>query len=98
MNKGKMCAIGYGMGVLASYCNYSHSDGKKALAEYRTGMEQSIKHGLSTYHVSGFKNENQAVDHAIMNNSGKNMIASILFPIRGLSYLQRQIVKKTNEL
>jgi len=98
MNKGKMCAIGYGTGVLASYFNYSHSDGKKALDDYRTGVEYGIKHGPFNYPVYGFEDENHAVDHAIINNSGKNMIASILFPIRGLFYLQRQIVKKTNEL
>ncbi len=98
MNKGKMCAIGYGMGVLASYFHYSHSDGKKALDDYRTGVEYGIKHGPFNYHVSGFEDENHAVDYAIMNNSGKNMIASFLFPIRGFFYLQRQIVMKMDGL
>lgn len=94
MNKGKMFAIGYGMCSLMSYFKYSYSDGKKALNDYRNG----IKHGSFNYLVSGFEDENHAVDHAIINNSGENMIASVLFPIRGLFYLQRQIVMKTDGL
>ena len=101
MNKIKMCANIYGVGVWMSYLNYSHSDAKKALNDYRNGTKHSIKDGSVFFHVSGFEDENHAVDNTIMNNSTKNMTKSVLFPIRGLSrgfaYLQCQIVMKTNE-